>query len=275
MIQWDQAQAARPLKRGALCVGEQLDDSKSKRARACKRKADGPDAMSTLQQEAFSIITKLVEHKKSASFSGDGADADAPVVVDKRMADANFVFRYSLENYVRDSLTEGVPVSIDAVHSLRVESYATSAHARRELARQASQSAVQTAKFKGRCASLIVALWTACCSTPYMTKDSRKNGDSFRPFVCGVLYCFKRGLRLQDGSTLVPKCAELAESLPVLRATGGNLAAKALHSSSHRGVCTLNRSIASTDRKDFYRTFSTVSRIADSFAAESFSKFDI
>lgn len=96
-----------------------------------------------------------------------------------------------------------------------------------------------------------------------------------RPFICGVLYAFKRGVSLADGTVLVPRCPQLAAALPVLRGTGGNALAKTLHSSSHRGLCTLSRCIASVPPSEQKQVFDVVLRAARQFASETFSKRDI
>ena len=80
-------------------------------------------------------------------------------------------------------------------------------------------------------------------------KEKAKNTESFRPFISGVLYALKRGVALSDGTAVVPQLPELADALPALRATAANSAAKTIHASSHRGLCTLHRSIASCEEK--------------------------
>jgi hypothetical protein len=80
---------------------------------------------------------------------------------------------------------------------------------------------------------------------------------------------------LKDGTVLLPTCPQLAAALPVLRGTGGNAMAKTLHSSSHRGLCTLSRCIASVPQKDQKKVFETVIRCAERFSSQTFSKFDI
>ena len=93
-------------------------------------------------------------------------------------------------------------------------------------------------------ARLIVSLWHAACLTPHM-RDDRKGNDSFRPFAAGVLYSLKRGVYLEDGTCIVPELETLAAHLPALRSTQSTRQAKQLQSSSHRGICTLHRSITS------------------------------
>ena len=93
-------------------------------------------------------------------------------------------------------------------------------------------------------AQLIVSLWRASCLTNHF-KHAKKGSDSFRPFVAGILYSLKRGLYLADGTCIVPVLEELSNHLPALRSATSTVAAKQLQSSSHRGICSMQRSIAS------------------------------
>eukprot|EP00966_Prymnesium_polylepis_P160217 3704122-Prymnesium_polylepis.1 len=73
----------------------------------------------------------------------------------------------------------------------------------REEASESDSEAVRTVKFRTACAKLIVTLWSAVCSSPYM-ESSKKGGDAYRPFICGCVYAFKRGVTLKDGTVLIP-----------------------------------------------------------------------
>ena len=98
-------------------------------------------------------------------------------------------------------------------------------------------------------ADLIVNLWRAACATPHMRRNKRSN-DSFRPFAAGILYSFKRGLYLNDGTCVVPSLEALAQHLPALRSPLSTTLAKQLQSSSHRGICSFHRSISSLECMD-------------------------
>ena len=91
---------------------------------------------------------------------------------------------------------------------------------------------------------LIVSLWRASCLTKHI-KQAKKGNDSFRPFAAGILYSLKRGLYLPDGTCVVPVLEELSDHLPALRSPSSTAAAKQLQSSSHRGICSIQRSLAS------------------------------
>ena len=85
----------------------------------------------------------------------------------------------------------------------------------------------------------------------------RRGGDSFRPFVAGVLYSMKRGLYMDDGACLIPELPTLAAHLPALRCAQTTDAAKQLHSASHRGIASIHRSISSIKTLDVEATRST------------------
>jgi len=95
------------------------------------------------------------------------------------------------------------------------------------------------------CSQLILNLWVAVCTTPYFVEH--QSGDSFRPFAAGVMYALKRGLRLPNNMVLVPAVEQLAKHLPTLRSSTATPAARQLQQASHRGLCAIQRGIASID----------------------------
>tara|TARA_B110000093_G_C12822531_1_gene347549 strand:- start:15 stop:317 length:303 start_codon:yes stop_codon:yes gene_type:complete len=75
------------------------------------------------------------------------------------------------------------------------------------------------------------------------------------------LYSLKRGVYLEDGTCVVPELDSLAVHLPALRSTHSTPAAKQLQSSSHRGICSLHRSIASITTIDSEETIRQVQQL--------------
>jgi len=267
----------RQTKRGALCVGEVEEEKLSKRSRSSKKNVDNFDTRSHLHAEAESVITKMINYQRTSSFkqkavSGKIERKCAPF--DPRLCDEKFVYTKTLQRYVKNCIVSNSAPSLDAIHNLCLMAKEVSAKARLEQKKSESVDGIRTAKFRGLCSSLIVSLWSAICSTPYMA-NARRGTDAYRPFICGVLYGFKRGIKLDSGKVLVPQCQQLSDALPVLRGTGGNTLAKTLHSSSHRGLCTLSRCIASVPKTQQAEVFSNVIRIASQFANTTFTKHDI
>lgn len=266
----------RPVKRGALCVGEVADPQTVKRGRVSKKAVHNHDVCANLHSEAESVLGKLVNYDRASSFkkkrTGDRMERNRPPP-DPRMCDETFVFNASVKKYVRGCLAGGSAPSIDAINNLALMAQTISKKARDEAAAD-SRDALRTAKFRNLFSALTVALWGAACKTPYM-KNAKRGTDAYRPFICGMIYATKRGVTLADGTMLVPKCPQLAAALPVLRGTGGNALAKTLHSSSHRGLCTLSRCIASVPPADQKTVFADVVRVANVFSKTTFSARDI
>ena len=164
--------------------------------------------------------------------------------------------------------------SLDTIHNIALMAQEASKSAQKYQDNKSASDSIRSAKFRNLCASLVVSLWSAACSSPYMS-NAKRGTDAYRPFICGVLYGFKRGVTLDDGTVLIPTCPQLAQALPVLRGTGGNTTAKTLHSSSHRGLCTLSRCIASVPKVKQESVFRSTARIAQQFSKQTFTRADI
>ena len=273
--------AAAPLrnakaKRGALCVGEEAPRESTRRLRSNKRNVTDQHSCQNLHSEAQAVLGKLINYDRTSSFKrkpDDSKTRRSKPCVDPRMQDRSFVFRASVKRYVRECISSGTAPHLNTLHNLALMADHVSQKARDEAAAQGS-SAIRTAKFRRLVGSLVVALWAAMCNTPYMINSKRGN-DAYRPFVCGVLYGMKRSVKLQCGGVLIPACPELAAALPQLRGTGGNLMAKTLHSSAHRGVCTLSRCIASVPAAQQRIVFGDVLKITTTFDSTVFRSSDV
>ena len=121
---------------------------------------------------------------------------------------------------------------------------AAQAAAARASTRHGRTNAVFSGQIRNQLSQLIVSLWRARCLTKHF-QSAKKGSDSFRPFAAGILYSLKRGLYLTDGTCVVPVLEELSAHLPALRSASSTPAAKQLQSSSHRGICSIQRALAS------------------------------
>ena len=264
------ARPAGPVKRGALCVDETADQvagpsagaSGSKRHRTSKRVDHAREANRKLHIEAMNILDKLVnaEHCHAAAPAAtDDPARDGPL--DPRLQNLEFVRNAALRKYSNDVRSGARPFDMSTLHDICIHANEFVRRQRslqrerdaRALAREHEDAApAVTRRFDGQtqrcCADLVVNLWSAVCSTPYMREDRRGN-DSFRPFAAGILYGLKRGTYLPDGTCIVPELPMISAQLPQLRSQQASTAAKQLQSSSHRGLCSLHRSIASLDRE--------------------------
>lgn len=86
--------------------------------------------------------------------------------------------------------------------------------------------------------------------------------------MSGVLYALKRGLYIGN-LCVVPRLTDLSCLLPTLRTLNASVAAKQIHSSSHRGLCCLHRSIASmnelpaSESREMHAAFRSAAAAAD------------
>lgn len=257
-----------PTKRGALCVdvdGPSVDGAStsnpqdSRRQRVGRRETWTRDAVEKLTIEAATVINKLfiVDNETPNAPAPPPPEAEAR---DPRFENLDFVRTLALKRYVKACAIGAQQLNLSVLNDVCVHANAF-VRARRQQA-VTDDSATSATSVKGRrrgacyqgpvrnlIARLIVGLWHAACLTPYMLQN-RKGNDSFRPFAAGVLYSLKRGVYLENGTCVVPELESLAAHLPALRSTHSTPVAKQLQSSSHRGICSLHRSMTSISGMD-------------------------
>ena len=76
----------------------------------------------------------------------------------------------------------------------------------------------------------------------------------------------RRGIFLDDGTMLVPRCKALSAALPMVRAAHRGTPTHAAHLSAHRGVSTLQRVISSIPEERVYIFFQPAIDAARAFA---------
>ena len=229
------------VKRGARCVDE-VQSEAPKRPRTSRCVPNGSrQQLKALADEAEHTLARLINFDKKI----DPKSKTATVVKDSRLLDPAAIFQAGIKKYIKECVTNGVAPALDAIHNIGITAQNIAAEERRKQQISERHAAlIMRVQIRQQVTALAVALWQACCGTSYMI-NNRRGADSFRPFVCGMLYALKRGVELPDGTPVVPCSPTLAEALPALRATAANSMAKALHASSHRGLCTLHRCISS------------------------------
>lgn len=245
------------LKRGARCVDEPILEAEAqKRPRVARKGGNEREQFVALQADAEVALCKLVNF----------TEGKAAKTRDARLMDKNVLFKAAFERYTRECLATGVAPTLDTVHNIAIAAANVAAQEKRKAALEDGKTApILRVRMREQITSLAVCLWQASCATPYMD-GARRSCDSFKPFVCGVLYALKRGVSLPDGTVVVPACPQLADALPALRNTVSNSAAKALHASSHRGLCSLHRSIASCDTGLALQLYGDAARLAYNLA---------
>jgi len=254
------ATTAPAAKRGALCVDEEASAPQAKRPRSSRKENWTRESLDKLAGEAIGVISSLFIANVDARTVEAAATSVATPPLDARMQSTEFVRPLALRSYVAacakaqqalnlDTLTTVLIHANEYVRNQRqLAAEQAQAKARAAAAKTAKASKASTACFSGQVrnllAQLIVSLWRAACLTKHF-KTARKGNDSFHPFAAGILYQLKRGLYLADGTCIVPVLEELSNHLPALRSASSTARAKQLQSSSHRGICSMQRSIAS------------------------------
>ena len=254
------AAATSAAKRGALCVDEEATETLTKRPRSSRKESWTRENLDKLASEAIVVIDKLFIANVDSRTVEAAATSMAPPPLDARMQSTEFVRPLALRSYVDacqkgqqaldlDTLTTVLIHANEYVRTQReLATEQAKAKARAAAVKKAKASRTSEACFSGQVrnllAQLIVSLWRAACLTKHF-KTAKKGNDSFRPFAAGILYQLKRGLYLADGTCIVPVLEELSNHLPALRSANSTKEAKQLQSSSHRGICSMQRSIAS------------------------------
>ena len=244
------APSAQAVKRGALCVDENPDElAPSKKARNSRKENWSRDAIDKLAKEAIGVINKL--------FIATPKTHPITPPPDPRLQNLEFVKAAAIRKYVKRCVDGESELNLDVLNNVIihanefVRAQRADAAARRDAiaasassARGARSDAVFSGQIRNQLSQLIVSLWRASCLTKHF-QSAKKGSDSFRPFAAGILYSLKRGLYLNDGTCVVPALEELAAHLPALRSAESTPAARQLQSSSHRGICSIQRALTS------------------------------
>ena len=242
-----------PTKRGARVVGAGV--RVSRRGSSCKgggrRSGKTPESWKSMLSDAEAIIVRLSCWEKKVK--------EKP---DLRLEDGNFVFTAAVKRYLKQCSASSKRPSLDMIHNIGLEArrLATAQRARR-LEEAKRECLLLKVRVREQVTRLLVSLWIAALSCPYMS-EARRGSDSFRPFVAGALYGLKRGVALATGEYVLPCSPQLTLGLPALRSTAAFSAAKALHSSSHRGLSTLHRCVASCEESKARKIFANCVLIA-------------
>jgi hypothetical protein len=258
------------VKRGARCVDEKDDDLP--RRKRCSSSGVDFERQAQLKQDVANTLCKLVACDKGAK-AGKGSAAKRR---DPRLQDKDFVTSSALKKYVKECLSVGSTPNLDEIHNICISAAKLAADEKRRAATDGKHGPlILKVRMRETISALVVALWSASLKTPYM-QNQRRGADSFRPFCVGVCYALKRGVSLPNGTVVVPTCPNLAEALPTLRSAAPNSAAKALHASSHRGLCTLHRCVSSCSAEQASELYSAAAGIAASLSRDvSAGRYDL
>jgi hypothetical protein len=196
------------------------------------------------------LFSVVATHKPTQVSKKDQVAGAAVTLSDPRLENYDFVLNMALKRYAARCKEQRCAPTISGVHDVCIAANQFVKERKRE-SNERSTNAVSSRKIAingitvDLCAQLILTLWCAMCTTPHFVEN--QTGDSFRPFAAGVMYALKRGLRLPNNMVLVPAIEKIASQLPTLRSATATNAAKQLQQASHRGLCAIQRGLASID----------------------------
>lgn len=229
--------------------------SSSMRSRAVdsRRMAESTKDSCLLVAQAMSIFCKVVKLPNEVSKNGASKESKRATpgqttsMVRPELLEGDVLYQAALRRYLKQMASAGRAPSMDDIHNISI---AAANVVREEKAknaeRQQFESAVKVVESREFClwaSHLTVEIWQRIWTTSYFD-SARRGADSFRSFVVGILYITKRGLTLQDGTVLIPKIPAVGIVLQSARQLSEHPLLKTLHSSAHKGVCTLQRSVA-------------------------------
>lgn len=247
------------LKRGALCVDEKVDPCvPAKKARMSKKNIASTDQMQNMVSEAGLIFTNLMVVKPNDSTST--VHTTKAAAVDKRLLNVDILFNSALRKYLKEQAESGFAPCMDDIHNIALAVEQITSTARHKIKETTGRARFHSVKFKEAVSRLAVSLWKGACTASHMG-TTRRGGDSFRPFCVGVYYSLKRGLTLSDGTVLVPAFEDFQGVFPSYKEINANSTTKALHASSHRGLCSIHRCLASMDLDTQHTTFGPAMRL--------------
>jgi hypothetical protein len=205
-----------------------------------RRELEG-DQLAELRRDARDTLDKLTSPKTRGSTDARAPTRPAPVV---RSADD--ALDVELRMYVRRCQIAGSVPLLDDLSNIELNQRRERRVAwQRDVAhRKAAHQTGDYVRLRELAAALVVALWRCALRSAYM-QQAKRASDNFRPYAAGVYFSMRRGVRLADGTTLVPRCAKLTDALPEVRAAHRGTATHTVHLSAHRGVSTLQKCVAS------------------------------
>ena len=161
------------------------------------------------------------------------------------------------------------PISIDHIHNLilhnKVYDFCDESSAVGTAHQDITQSLEEVEIIQIIVFKLVECLWKCVQYTPYI-RNTKRRSEVFRPFAAGVIFAMRRGIQLDDGSYIVPKCQAIKESLDSISLVQRGTERHAIHLLAHRGVNVLQRCILSIESSEALATiFADAIQIADNF----------
>jgi len=237
--------------------------SQSRRCRTSKRDITRIN-LNALVAEAMIMFDRLVKYDgiKYEQRSAQGRSRlTCPGDTNREFSTNGKDIRY----YVEMCQANGEEVNLDKLHGmLRQHDADKLMDGRRNVMRNEHDK--YTAWYRSvreHASKLAVCLWKCAVNSPYM-KNGRRTSDNFRPFIAGIFFSTRRGVKLENDMVLIPRCLTIASALPRTRVTTQPSDTHHIHMSSHKGVCTLQksiRSVSATDRDAFFADAIQIARV--------------
>lgn len=104
-------------------------------------------------------------------------------------------------------------------------------------------------KIRTLVSQLVVQLWRCSQMTPYMISTKRPS-DAFRHFAAGVLFGMRRGMKMADGTIVVPHSRSIEHILQLSTTVPRGTSAHEVHLQAHKGTSTLQRCLGSLENDE-------------------------
>lgn len=104
-------------------------------------------------------------------------------------------------------------------------------------------------KIRTLVSQLVVQLWRCSQLTPYM-ESTKRPSDAFRHFAAGVLFGMRRGMKMTDGTIIVPHSRSIEHILQLSTTVPRGTSAHEVHLQAHKGTSTLQRCLGSLENDE-------------------------
>lgn len=196
----------------------------------------------TLKFEATKIFTQMTKGAQDQPACSTKWKSGAPTRTSESCSDK---VKQALKKYLREVASKNQVPSLNTMHDICLSTQefrmdTPDATASRDIFRC---HPLENVLFREAFSRLVVCMWTCVTQTPHY-KTSNKKKNSFRSFVCGMAYAFKRGLVLSCGSVIVPQSDIVASALENSKSSSCRSTRK-MHSFSHKGLACIHRCVSS------------------------------
>ena len=233
------------------------------------------DALRRDAQETFDRLIAANVARRAPSGVHSGVYAPAPAPTPGLAASSPPNTNAEIRDYIRQHQIGGGTLLLDDLHNIDLNFRRNRVEAlRRDGARDnALGRSTDYVELRDLAAALVVCLWQCTLRSPYMRR-AKRSSENFRPYTTGVFFSMMRGIYLENGTALVPRCPTLTDAMHRARATHRLPASSLLplsssstsHRSASRGVRTVQMSIASVPLHEAPEFFATAVAAAERLA---------